>query len=137
MLCACVCNADTADLQELLYQEMRGRIKEEDVSVPLRKGPFFYYTKTLEGKQYKLHCRRAIPGGEGPGTVDEVVDDADSDAPPEEVLLDENENALPHEFYSLGSLQVICKHNPPPCLVIPTLPLVSSHCCWPGSKLAL
>jgi oligopeptidase B len=49
--------ADSKDLQDALYKEMRGRIKEEDQSVPLRKGPFFYYRRTEEGKQYTVHCR--------------------------------------------------------------------------------
>lgn len=45
-------------LRETLYNEMVGRIKETDDSVPLRKGDFFYYTRTEEGKQYRIYCRK-------------------------------------------------------------------------------
>ncbi|KAJ7554325.1 hypothetical protein O6H91_06G135200 [Diphasiastrum complanatum] len=101
--------SDTSDLQELLYKEMRGRIKEEDSSVPLRKGPYFYYTKNLEGKQYKIHCRRAIYGGEGPGSFDEVM--TPETAGPEEVLLDENEKALQSEFFIVQAVKVSPNHR--------------------------
>ncbi|KAJ7284324.1 hypothetical protein O6H91_Y337700 [Diphasiastrum complanatum] len=88
---------------------MRGRIKEEDSSVPLRKGPYFYYTKNLEGKQYKIHCRRAIYGGEGPGSFDEVM--TPETAGPEEVLLDENEKALQSEFFIVQAVKVSPNHR--------------------------
>lgn len=97
--------ADTKDLQEELYQEMRSKIKEDDSTVPLRQGPFFYYTKTLEGQQYTVHCRRAIPGGAGPGHVYEVMETGHG-VPAEEVLLDENKEAKEHEFYHVGEVKV-------------------------------
>jgi len=101
---------DTKELQEELYQGMRARIKEDDIDVPLRKGPFFYYTKTLEGQQYTVHCRRAIPGGAGPGDVDEVMETRNG-APEEEILLDENLEAKEHEFYHIGDLKVSPNHK--------------------------
>lgn len=101
--------ADTKDLQEKLYKEIRGRIQEHDISVPLRKGPFFYYKKTLEGKQYTQHCRRAIIGGEGPGDVHEVMDA--SSAEEEQVLLDENIKAENYDFYSVGAVKVSPNHK--------------------------
>lgn len=52
--------ADTDALQERLYKEMRGRIQEADEGVPVRHGPFQYYRRTLEGKQYSVHCRRRL-----------------------------------------------------------------------------
>lgn len=61
------------DLQEQLFLEMKGRIKEEDISVPYRQGDYFYYTRTEAGKQYKLFCRKHL-------TLDAA----------EEILLDEN-----------------------------------------------
>ena len=89
----------TEPLQEALYQEMLGRIKQTDLSVPYRNGDFFYYSRTEEGKQYAIRCRRkANP----PGLT---FDNPQSDAP-EEVLIDGNELARGREFFSLGALSV-------------------------------
>ena len=49
----------TKALQETLYKEMLGRIKQTDLSVPSRIGEYFYYSRTEEGKQYPIMCRRA------------------------------------------------------------------------------
>jgi len=49
---------DTKTLQGELYKEMRYRIKEDDQSVPYKKGSYFYYTKTLKGQEYPLYCRK-------------------------------------------------------------------------------
>jgi hypothetical protein len=97
--------ADTKDLQGTLYKEMRSTTKEEDCDVPVRQGPYFYYTRTLEGQQYGVHCRRAIVAGAGPGHVDEVMNTGD-EAPREEILLDENVEAKEYEFYHVGDLKV-------------------------------
>jgi len=50
--------ASTKPLQETLYREMVGRIREDDTDVPYREGKYFYYTRTEEGKQYPLYCRK-------------------------------------------------------------------------------
>lgn len=50
--------AHLADLRETLYNEMVGRIKETDDSVPLPYGDYFYYTRTEQGKQYSIYCRK-------------------------------------------------------------------------------
>jgi oligopeptidase B len=55
--------ADTADLQEMLFAEMRGRIKEDDSSVPAPDGPYAYYVRYREGGQHPLICRSARSGG--------------------------------------------------------------------------
>ncbi|XP_024378586.1 uncharacterized protein [Physcomitrium patens] len=102
--------ADSKDFQESLFQEIRSKIKEDDVNAPLRNGPFFYYTKNLEGQQYTVHCRRAAPGGEGPGHVDEVMETGNG-ASEEEVLLDENKEAKEHEFYHVGEVKVSPNHK--------------------------
>jgi oligopeptidase B len=60
--------ADTEALQAALYLEMRGRIQEADRSAPLRSHGFYYYTRTEEGAQYAVHCRRALPAGAPPPT---------------------------------------------------------------------
>src|SRR5687768_2919836 len=59
---------------EALYKEMLGRIKQTDLTVPVRRGEWLYYSRTEEGKQYNIQCRRK-------GSMDA----------PEEILLDLNE----------------------------------------------
>ena len=90
--------AMTADLKpfsEALYKEMLGRIKQTDLSVPTRRGAFYYYSRTEEGKQYPIQCRRkAAKGGQY------------SDKAAEEVLLDQNELAKGLAFLSLGGISV-------------------------------
>lgn len=79
----------TGQLQEQLYQEMLGRIRQTDMQVPYRKDGFLYYTRTIEGKQYPIHARKK-------GTVD-----AD-----EEILLDVNQLAEGKSFMSVGTMEV-------------------------------
>ena len=50
--------APLADLRSALFEEMKARIKETDMSVPARRGPWWYYSRTEEGKSYGIHCRR-------------------------------------------------------------------------------
>src|ERR1700756_513727 len=53
--------AMTRDLKpfaDVLYQEMLSHIKQTDLSVPARRGAFFYYTRLQEGQQYPIHCRK-------------------------------------------------------------------------------
>ena len=52
------------DLQEIIYREIRARIKEDDTSVPSPDGPFAYFVKMEEGKQYPVLMRTARKGGE-------------------------------------------------------------------------
>ena len=81
--------APIAALRETLYREMLSRIKQTDLSVPFREGGYFYYTRTEEGKQYPIWCRKK-------GTLDA----------PEEVLLDLNQLAVGQSFMGLGAFQV-------------------------------
>jgi oligopeptidase B len=76
----------TAALQDKLYKEMVGHIKETDYSVPYQWGAHFYYTRTEQGKQYPIYCRKK-------GSVDA----------PEEVVLDQNELAKGLKFFSIGA----------------------------------
>src|SRR5262249_17989211 len=50
--------AGTEAFQEKLYQEMLGRIQQTDLSVPYRLRGYLYFSRTEEGKQYPIHCRR-------------------------------------------------------------------------------
>jgi oligopeptidase B len=94
--------ADQADLREAIFAEIKGRNKETDLSVPVRKGGWWYYSRTIEGKQYSVHCRRAV--GE-PGERPPVSEDG-APLPGEEILLDNNELAGDQPFFSLGSYSV-------------------------------
>ncbi|RXH55273.1 S9 family peptidase [Granulicella sibirica] len=85
----------TKEMQAKLYAEMLSHIKETDESVPYRRGGWFYLTRTVEGLQYSLHCRRAA----GPdGTLD--------GAGAEITFLDVNKLAEGQAFMSLGGLSV-------------------------------
>ncbi len=53
--------APTKDLQAALYSEMLGRIKQTDQSAPVKRGEYFYYSRTEEGKQYAIYCRKRVP----------------------------------------------------------------------------
>lgn len=86
--------AHTKPLQEKLYQEMIGRIVETDLDVPARRDDYFYYTRTEEGKQYKIHCRKK-------GTLDAS----------EEVLLDINKEAAGFEHFDVGVFAVSPDHS--------------------------
>ncbi|MET8861919.1 S9 family peptidase [Nonomuraea sp. NPDC004580] len=92
--------AHLADLQEQVFQEIKGRTQETDLSVPSRKGSWWYFSRTEEGKQYPVSCR--VP--------------ADSETPPEittgerldqeQVVLDGNELAGDSPFFSVGTSAV-------------------------------
>ena len=75
----------SAALVDTLYAEMLARIKEDDQTVPYRRGDHFYYSRTEQGKQYPILCRKL-------GSVDA----------PEEVTLDLNALAAGHPFFALG-----------------------------------
>lgn len=92
-------------MEDQIYAEIRGRIKEADISAPLRKGPYYYYERTLEGKEYKQHCRRLVQNGGSVSSVHDVMPTG-SEAPPEHVILDENEKAKDHVYYSIGAFKV-------------------------------
>ena len=86
--------APMADLREELYKEMLSHIKQTDISVPFRDGDWWYYSRTEEGLQYGIYCRKR-GGAEGP----------DSDAP-EQVILDGNEMAKGHPFFAIGATDI-------------------------------
>ncbi|QSB14907.1 S9 family peptidase [Natronosporangium hydrolyticum] len=94
--------AQLAPLRESVFEEIRRRTQETDLSVPVRKGGFWYYSRTVEGQQYAIHCRRAVADGEQdpPETKD------GSPLPGEQVLLDGNELAAGREFFALGTFDL-------------------------------
>src|SRR3989344_4548251 len=83
----------TMRLQAKLYKEIRSRIKENDMSVPVKDGPYLYYSRTKRGKENAIHCRRKGTRGK------------------EEIILDENELAKHSDYFSLGSFEVSPDHT--------------------------
>lgn len=94
--------AHLADLREQLFEEIRRRTQETDLSVPTRKGGHWYYTRTVEGQQYGVHCRRVVH----PGETDPPVSRDGAPLADEEVLLDGNLLAAGHDFFALGAFDV-------------------------------
>ena len=86
--------APLAGLREQLYEEMLSHIKQTDVSVPYRDSDWWYYSRTEEGLQYGIHCRKR-------GTA--AGPDANA---AEEVLLDGNELAKGHAFFAIGDTDI-------------------------------
>lgn len=93
---------ETKGFEEKLFEEMKGRVKEDDISTPVRKGQYYYYTKTLKGKEYVQYCRRRVL--ENKTSVS--VYDSMSSSVPEEVLLDVNVKAGNHSYYNIAVFQV-------------------------------
>lgn len=79
----------TVQFQKSLFDEMKGRIKETDESVPVFKNGYYYYTRTEEGKQYYKYCRKK-------GSLEAK----------EEILLDVDKMAEGHAYYSVGGMSV-------------------------------
>ncbi len=95
--------AHLAGLREQVFTEIRSRTQETDLSVPVRVGGFWYYGRTVEGKQYGISCR--CPVGAPDDWVPPTLDPG-TDVPGEQVLLDANELAEGHSFFALGASSV-------------------------------
>ena len=79
--------APTKELQEKLYREMLSHIKETDESYPYHYAGYYYYSRTIEGSQYTIHCRRK-------GSIEA----------PEQIILDGNELAKVIRSWRSGPL---------------------------------
>jgi oligopeptidase B len=86
--------ADTTDLQQNLFLEMKGRIKEDDESVPYFKDGFYYYTKYITGGEYPIFCRKR-----------ESLD------APEEIILDQNLLAEDFDYFNVSAVGVSPDQN--------------------------
>jgi oligopeptidase B len=84
----------TEELQQKLYDEIVARIQETDLSAPVRKGDWWYYSRTVEGLQYGINCRK--------------FQSLDAD---EQVLLDQNAEAEGHEFFAVGVFDMSPNHS--------------------------
>ncbi|MBK5224802.1 MAG: S9 family peptidase, partial [Acidimicrobiia bacterium] len=103
--------AHTAELQSVLFDEIKGRVQETDLSVPVRSGPWWYFSRTTEGSQYGVHCRVPASGerltiDEAPPTIEPGVTAAD-----EQVLLDENVLAGTSDYFALGAFDTSPDHR--------------------------
>ena len=86
--------APTRPLQKKLYREFLSRIKQTDLSVPVKRDSFYYYSRTVQGQDYYIYCRKK-------GSL----------KAPEEVLLNENELARSHAYYSIDITEVSPDHS--------------------------
>ena len=84
----------TERLQADLFEELKGRLHEDDSSVPVKKGKYYYYHRTAQDKQYPIYCRKK-----------------DSLTADEEIVLDINQLAAESEYFSLGSFEVSPDHQ--------------------------
>ncbi|MEU7986533.1 S9 family peptidase [Streptosporangium canum] len=87
-------------LQETIFQEIKDRTLETDLSVPTRKNGWWYYSRTEEGKQYGIQCRVAADGETPPELK------AGESLPGEQILLDGNELAGESGFFAIGTSAV-------------------------------
>ena len=106
--------AGTSRLRDALFDEIVARIEETDLSVPVRKGPWLYYSRTVEGQQLRhplpapgrRGSRRDTAGRRpGPRGTHEAAPEG------EQVLLDENVLAEGHDYFALGNLEVSPDHR--------------------------
>jgi len=107
-------------LRERLFDEVKTRVQETDLSVPVRMGQWWYFTRTSEGSQYGVQCRAPISGPDDWTPPSLEADTAGSDTagagapgsasagtlPGEEVVLDGNALAEGHDFFSLGTYDI-------------------------------
>ena len=100
--------AHLAPLRQKIFDEIKARTKETDLSIPTRRGQWWYYGRSFEGKQYGVQCRCPIadPDDWTPPVLDE-----NTAIPGEQILLDENVEAEGHEFFSLGAISVSVDGN--------------------------
>lgn len=81
--------APVKGLQDKLFEEMKGRIKQQDESVPYKEGHYYYYTRFITGGEYPIYCRKK-----------ESLDG------PEEIMFDGNAMAKGHNYYQLGGYEI-------------------------------
>ncbi|PSK92420.1 oligopeptidase B [Haloactinopolyspora alba] len=93
--------AHTKALQDTIFHEIKSRTLETDLSVPTRRGDWWYYTRTIEGQQYPVHCRSRIEPELPADPTEGLPAPAD-----EQVLLDQNELAGDSPYFALGAFDI-------------------------------
>ena len=84
----------TEELQAKLYAEVLGRIQQTDLTVPGRRDDYFYYSRTVEGQQYSIFCRKHK-----------------SLRATEEILLDGNQMARGRKYFRIGNFAISPDHR--------------------------
>ena len=79
----------TKATQTKIYEEMLSRIKETDLTAPYKLGDYYYYSRTVEGLNYPIHCRKK-------GSMEAE----------EQVIMDENKMAEGKDYFAVGSFEV-------------------------------
>jgi oligopeptidase B len=99
--------AHLAPLRAAIFDEIKAHTQETDLSVPARRGAWWYYSRSFEGKQYAAHARAPI-ADQSDWTPPAIVDvPADQPAlPGEQIILDGNAEAHGHDFFSIGSFDI-------------------------------
>ncbi|WP_052281295.1 S9 family peptidase [Nocardia vulneris] len=99
--------AHLAGLRDSIFDEIKSRTQETDLSVPTRMGDYWYYSRSFEGKQYGVHCRCPIAAdaaGIDAWTPPQL--EAGTEVPGEQILLDSNVLAEGHDFFALGAYSI-------------------------------
>jgi oligopeptidase B len=89
--------AQSKALQDELFEEIRSHVQETDLSVPVRHGAWWYYSRTIEGQPYAVHCRQPAHGDDRT-----PPDIGETPAADEQVLLDGNLEAQGHDYFRVG-----------------------------------
>lgn len=90
-------------LRERIFEEIKGRTLETDLSVPVRRGSWWYYARTLEGSQYAIRCR--VPALDEDDWTPPAIE-AGTAPVGEQILLDSNAVAEGHSYFSLGAFSI-------------------------------
>lgn len=98
--------SDLGDLRESVFSEIAGRTQQTDLSVPIRDGRWWYYSRSIEGEQYSIHARIAVADSHQRPVLDPL-----SVPEGEQVLLDGNKEAAGQEFFALGAFDVSPDHQ--------------------------
>ena len=98
--------AGLAGLRATLFDELKSRIQQTDMSVPTRINDYWYFSRTLTGQQYGLQCRMPVRSADDwePPSVDATSQPGSM--PGEEIIFDANREAEGHDFFRLGGLDL-------------------------------
>ena len=99
--------AKTAHLKQLtenVFEEIKSRVKQTDMSVPSRAGDYWYYGRSEEGKEYGFSCRISVSEGQDPWEPPVIPEEGKPEG--EQILLDNNALAEGHDYFALGAASV-------------------------------
>ena len=93
----------TEELQNQLFNEIVGRIKQEDMSVPVKHKGYWYYSRYEEGMEYPLYCRKPVKDGDNPNVISSEVEKSPAK---EQVLLNGYEMSKGYTFFDVGGYSI-------------------------------